>query len=136
MADIVQLPDPGGLPMRRLTQGVAATLLLAFCLLSLAADRPVPPSGIDRSTFDPAVRPQDDLFRHVNGAWLAKAEIPADRAVYGSFVQLVEKAEADLRAIIEKAAADSGNPPGSDAQKIGDLYVSYMDEARADRLGL
>jgi putative endopeptidase len=47
------------------------------------------------------VRFQDDLFRAVNGTWLAKAEIPADRAEYGAFTALTEQAEKDVRAIIE-----------------------------------
>ena len=60
-------------------------------------------SGIDRAHFDTAVRPQDDLFRHVNGAWLETAEIPADRPFDGAFYHLREKAEADLRVLIEEA---------------------------------
>jgi putative endopeptidase len=92
-------------------------------------------SGIDPSSFDKSVRPQDDLFRHVNGGWIARTEIPSDRAMFGSFVQLLDKSEANLRAIIEEAAkADS--PPGSEARKVGDLFASFMDEARVDGLGL
>ena len=56
------------------------------------------------AAFDTAVRPQDDLFQHVNGAWLAKTEIPADKASYGAFDILFDKAQADLRAIVEEAA--------------------------------
>ena len=78
-------------------------------------------SGIDQSNFDKNVRPQDDLFRAVNGAWLAKAEIPADRSSYGAFPVLIEQAEKDLREIIETCADAKDNPPGSEAQKIGDL---------------
>jgi putative endopeptidase len=83
---------------------------------------------------DPAVRPQDDLFRHVNGAWLATAEIPADRASHGSFYVLREQAEADVRAIIEEAAA-SEPEPGTVARKVGDLYASFLDTERIDALG-
>jgi putative endopeptidase len=83
---------------------------------------------------DPAVRPQDDLFRHVNGKWLATAEIPADRASHGSFYVLREQAEADVRAIIEEAAA-SEPEPGTVARKVGDLYASFLDTERIDALG-
>ena len=72
----------------------------------------------------------------MNGAWLAKAEIPADRSVYGAFIALAEQAEKDLRAIIEDCADAKDNPPGSERQKIGDMYASYMDEARAEQLGI
>ena len=61
-------------------------------------------SGIDRDNFDPSVRFQDDLYRAVNGTWMKKAEIPADRADYGAFTALIDKAEADLREIIQQCA--------------------------------
>ena len=72
----------------------------------------------------------------MNGAWLAKTEIPADRSDYGVFGILAEKAENDLREIIENCAAAKDNVPGSERQKVGDLYASFMDEARAEELGL
>ena len=45
-------------------------------------------SGIDLKYVDPAVRPQDDFYRAVNGKWLDTFEMPVDKARYGSFVQL------------------------------------------------
>ena len=39
-------------------------------------------SGIDRTQMNPDARPQDDLFEHVNGGWLATAQIPEDRSRY------------------------------------------------------
>ena len=81
-------------------------------------------------------RPQDDLFRHVNGQWLSTAEIPADRSADGAFYQLRDDAEADSRAIIEDAAAGAAEAePGSTVQLIGDLYRSFMDVATVERLG-
>ena len=62
-------------------------------------------------------------------------QIPADRSAYGSFFALRDKSESNLRAIIEEAAAETELPAGSEARKIGDLYASFMDEARADELG-
>ncbi len=83
--------------------------------------------------MDPAIRPQDDLFGHVNGTWLAETEIPSDRASWGPFVMLADQAEEQVRAIIEELAARGGDD--ADARKIGDLYASFMDEARAEELG-
>ena len=93
-------------------------------------------SGIDLATFDKTTRPQDDTFSHTNGVWLAVTDIPADKSSYGAFDMLFDKAQADLRAIVEDAAKRADKPAGSDAQKIGDFYESFMDEARADALGL
>ncbi|MCW2769065.1 MAG: peptidase [Aeromicrobium sp.] len=88
--------------------------------------------GIDMTQFDPSVRVQDDLFRHVNGPWLETAEIKPDRATAGSFVTLVDEAEAKVREIIESCAAD---PQDDEQRKIGDLYASFMDEERIEALG-
>jgi putative endopeptidase len=90
------------------------------------------PSGIPVDELDPAIRPQDDLFRHVNGRWIARTEIPADRARDGAFRALAEGAEKAVREIVEEAASA---PPGSEERKFGDLYASFMDADRAESLG-
>ncbi|MEO7745192.1 MAG: M13-type metalloendopeptidase [Actinomycetota bacterium] len=92
-------------------------------------------SGISVEDIDPAVRAADDLFGHVNGGWLERTQIPQDRARYGTFVVLAEAAETHLRQIIEEAAAGDGTP-GSTGRKVGDLFTSFLDEARADELGV
>jgi putative endopeptidase len=89
-------------------------------------------SGIHTSELDPNVRPQDDLFRHVNGKWLERTEIPSDKARYGSFIILAEEAEKAVREIIEEAPAA---PAGSEERKFGDVYTSFMDEKRIEELG-
>jgi putative endopeptidase len=91
-----------------------------------------PASGIKLDELDPDIRPQDDLFRHVNGKWLATTEIPADKARYGSFLILREEAEAAVREIIE-GATDA--PEGTEERKFGDVYASFMDEERIENLG-
>ncbi|HEY7880417.1 MAG TPA: hypothetical protein VID31_06205, partial [Streptosporangiaceae bacterium] len=90
------------------------------------------PSGIPIDELDPGIRPQDDLFRHVNGRWLERTEIPADRARDGAFRILAEEAENAVREIVEEAASA---PDGSEERKLGDLYASFMDADRAERLG-
>jgi len=90
------------------------------------------PSGINIDELDPAVRPQDDLFRHVNGKWIDRTEIPSDKARYGSFYVLAEQAEKAVREIIEEAKSSA---EGSEERKFGDLYSSYMDEARINEIG-
>ena len=92
-------------------------------------------SGLDVASFDKTVRPQDDLFRHVNGGWLARTEIPADKASVGGFTDAYDRTQEQLKAIVDQAAA-TGGAPGTPAQKIGDFYISFMDEGRADQLGI
>lgn len=109
--------------------------LAVVCLVALVSAQQTPTSGLDVSTFDKSVRPQDDLFRHVNGGWLASTEIPPDRPIAGSFVELADRAEADLYAIIERLAGDPNRAPGSIAQQVGDLFASFSNEARINALG-
>src|SRR5690606_16708859 len=91
--------------------------------------------GLNLHHIDWTVRPQDDLFGHANGIWLAENEIPADRGRYGSFDMLREQAEADVHSLIEEVA--QGSPePGTVAAKVGDLFASFMAEERIAGLGL
>src|SRR6476620_4899439 len=90
------------------------------------------PSGIPVDELDPGIRPQDDLFRHVNGRWLARTTIAADRARESTFRILADEAENAVRAIAEEAVSA---PAGSEERKFGDLYASFMDADRAEQLG-
>jgi putative endopeptidase len=116
-------------------KGTLAALLAAGVWAAHGADRDAR-SGIETTGFDAKVRPQDDLYRHVNGAWVAEAQIPAEYGMFGSFMQLRDNALKDLRAIIEDASRQADAGPGSEARKIGDLFASFMDEKRAEDLGL
>jgi putative endopeptidase len=91
-------------------------------------------SGIDLSYVDENARPQDDLFGHVNGRWLAEYDIPADRATDGAFRHLFDRAEEQVRDLIIETSR-SGAAVGSDEQRIGDLYASFLDEDAVERRG-
>src|SRR3954451_5762181 len=91
--------------------------------------------------MDVAIRPQDDLFGHVNGRWLDQTEIPADRSSWGPFVQLADVAEEQVHAIIEDlaarvAAGDAGSAIDEDARKIGDLFHAFMDTETINAKGI
>ena len=92
-------------------------------------------SGIDLSHIDAAVRPQDDLFGHVNGRWLRDYAIPADRATDGAFRVLYDRAEEQVRELITGAASVSAEG-ATDEQRIGELYASFLDEEAVERRGL
>ena len=91
-----------------------------------------PRSGLALEELSDEIRPQDDLFRHVNGRWLERTEIPDDKARWGSFHLIAEQAEADVRTIVEESQQAEA---GTEARKIGDLFASFMDTARIDELG-
>ena len=81
------------------------------------------------------MRAQDDFFTYLNGKWLKKTEIPADKSSWGTFAKLRDDLTPQLRGIIEAAQKDKHKKAGTDAQKIGDLYASFMDEKKLDALG-
>src|SRR5215475_9743658 len=92
--------------------------------------------GSAQAGMNPEIRPQDDLFGHVNGRWLDETEIPSDRSSWGPFVQLADVAEEQVRRIIEELAAAATESLSEDARKIGDIYASFMDEERINTQGL
>src|SRR5690606_2126267 len=94
--------------------GPSETAASAQAAEASAGDAAARGSGIDREQFDPAIRPQDDFYRHVNGRWLKDNPVPADKSNYGSFTRLADEAEAHLREIIGEAASAENREAGSD----------------------
>jgi putative endopeptidase len=106
----------------------AAALLIGA---SMARANSAPISGIQAADMDKTVRPQDDLFQYANGTWLRDVPIPPDRASYGVDSMMTEHSLLQQRDLIE-AGQTSDDP---EARKVSDLYSSYMNEARVERLG-
>lgn len=93
-------------------------------------------TALDPATFDASIRPQDDLFRHVNGPWLARTPIDADKASAGAFVVLRDESEAAVRQIIDDLASGVEQAAeGSDQARVRDLYASFMDDAKVEAAG-
>ena len=118
-------PTPGAA-----APGAAASNAAASATAAPAANAPLK-SGIDLANNDPAVRAQDDFYAHVNGKWLATAQIPADKSKYGTGTIVFDSIQEKLHALVDDAAA--GKLPGANG-KIGALYASFMDEAALDKL--
>ncbi|GAC1651509.1 MAG: M13 family metallopeptidase [Gemmatimonadaceae bacterium] len=91
--------------------------------------------GIDTASFDHSVRPQDDFFRFVNGGWINRTAIPQDASSWGAFNELRETSRTALHSILDDDGVANA-APGSERRKVGDLYASFMDSARVERLGL
>lgn len=88
---------------------------------------------LDPDAMDASARPQDDFFRHINGAWLDTAEIPADRAAHGAFHALHDRSEEDCHAIVKDAVAGKIND--ADAHRIAILFSQFMDEETVEAQG-
>ncbi|RUO49201.1 M13 family metallopeptidase [Pseudidiomarina donghaiensis] len=91
-------------------------------------------SGLRLDAFNTEVRPQDDLFQFVNGTWYDNTEMPADKSRIGSFLELRERNQERLRTLIETAAAEQAEA-GTNSQKIGDFFNSFMDVEKLNSLG-
>ncbi|MDH5738112.1 MAG: M13 family metallopeptidase, partial [Gammaproteobacteria bacterium] len=92
-------------------------------------------SGIEESGMDKAVRPGDDFNRFANGTWLDSTEIPPDKNVIGSFRTLHDQSEAQIQAIIQDISEHT-QAAGSDEQKVGDMYRSYMNMEIRNQAGI
>src|SRR4051794_22247251 len=133
-----------GVLMKRLVVAALAASLTVSCsrqaaspaaeAAPAAAAKPLA-AGADPARLDTAGRPQDDLYKYVNSAWLAKTEIPPDRGAYGGFYEAIDRTQAELRTIVEYAAKAPNKSAGSEQQKLGDFYNAFMDEARVNQLG-
>ncbi|QGX39174.1 M13 family metallopeptidase [Permianibacter aggregans] len=132
--------------MKKMLLTALAAAVLAACNSENATQQDTTPaateqvqktllSGIEFSNIDKAVRAQDDLYRHVNGHWLEHTVIPADKSNYGSFTKLADDAEVQLRAIIEESAKANAEA-GSERQKVGDFYNSFMNTELLEQRGM
>lgn len=92
-------------------------------------------SGINFDDMDVAVHPGDDFNLYVSGGWMARTEIPTDKRRYGTTDKLRDGADGNVRAIIEEASAANA-AMGTNQQKVGDLYKSYMDMDKRNALGV
>jgi endothelin-converting enzyme/putative endopeptidase len=115
--------------------GTAAIALMGTAATSRAAAPAFGSWGYDAASMDSAVKPGDDFFAYVNGSWLARTPIPADRTFAGIDSVLNDKIDADVRAIVEDMAKDSAQS-GRIGQQVGDFYASWMDEAGIETLGI
>lgn len=93
-------------------------------------------SGINKSFMDLSVSPGEDFYQYANGGWMKTAQIPASDPSFGSFNEIRDRNEANLRKILEDCRADAKAPVGSTVQKIRDFYISGMDSISLEKQGL
>ena len=108
-------------------------LVVAGCLPSAPGVETI--GGIDLAGFDQSVRPQDDFDAYVNGTWLKETTIPSDKGSWGGPTTLSDASEKQQLAILEELSLREDLAGGSDAQRVGDLYASFMDTETIDAKG-
>ena len=113
----------------------ASRQMAAAAGAAVAAKPEIGTFGFDTTGQDMSISPGADFYAYANGGWDARTEIPADRSRYGAFDALRERAEENVRTIVEAVAAQD-NPAGSEAQKVGDYFATFMDAAAIEANGL
>ncbi|WP_369691124.1 M13 family metallopeptidase [Nocardia altamirensis] len=111
---------------------VPAVAALASCAQDSAGSN-IQLTGVDMGGADPAIRPQDDLYRHINGAWLRDYRLPPDKSSYGSFTEADDRTQQQLRGIVEGIKDPR---PGSTEQQVRDLYDARLDRDQIERLAM
>jgi predicted metalloendopeptidase len=122
------------MPVYRTLISAACCALFALSSPTLHAQPAAPVSGIDLNTLDPAVSPKDDFYGYVNGVWTRNTEIPADKSTWGTYIELREIAQRQLRALMDDTVKHPGKV-GSDTHKIADLYTSFLNDKARNAAG-
>ena len=114
-----------------------AVATLAFAMLTSCAGQKEAKStsGIDLANMDTTVAAGTDFFRYACGGWNDAHPLTAEYSRYGTFDELFENSQKQLRELIEGLAAQKNNQAGSAAQKIGDLYNMAMDSVTLNKQG-
>jgi len=118
----------------RLIAAVALLLVAALAAEAAAAPAQIGAWGLDLTSHDTTVKPGDDFYQYADGKWLDSHQIPPDRTTWGSSVELADRAEQDVRTIVESLPKDAAQ--GSTQQKVGDYYRAYLDTETIEHLGL
>jgi putative endopeptidase len=116
-------------------KNIKLSLLAVVVLMASCAKKEELTSGINKKNMDTKVKPGDNFANYVNGTWMKTMKIPADKASYGAFDMLYDQSQKDVKAIIEEAAKSNASD-GSDEQKIGDFYASFMDRKGRNAKGI
>ena len=113
-------------------------LIGAIAACSTESKKPEAPvaSGLELANMDSTVRPQDDFFRFVNGNWINRTAIPADRGAWGSFNELSEFNNKAVLDVLKKAGENPKYTEGTDQRKAADFFSIGMDSSLAESVGL
>lgn len=111
-------------------------ILFSFVIVGLFHVNAQSKPGINLSNMDLKVKPNDDFYRFVNGSWLDKTEIPADKTRWGTYDELRQKTNIDALAILKEAATNPKYKSNTDQGKAVNLYETIMDTVSRNKIGL
>jgi putative endopeptidase len=109
--------------------------LLVLAILQLSAIAQTK-SGIRKDYIDNTESPKNDFYKWANGKWLKSTQIPGSESRYGSFNEINDRNQDNLKSILFEAADDKTAKPGSERKKVGDFFASSMDTLTIEKLGL
>jgi len=119
-------------------------LVIGVLLLSITAcqqndkkaDARQQTDGLNLSFMDKTLRPQDDFYGFVNGEWMKKTEMPADRGRWGSFDALAKKTDLNTLKILKEVAKSNQYKKGTDQRKAIDYFASITDTISRNEAGI
>lgn len=120
----------------KITLVKVAIVALPLAMFSCGGNNGEGTKALDNANMDLSVKPGDDFFQYAGGTWLKNTPIPDDKTSYGEFDLVYEKSIADVRSILDEAAANADKAPaGSVDQKMGFFYAAGLDTATIDKKG-
>src|SRR3954471_11701869 len=112
------------------------SILFAVAALAQSSGKPQYGTwGFDIEGADLKTKPGDDFFRHANGAWLDRVQIPADKSAYSLRLAMTDLTEQRLHDLMEETSKKAEPKPTTIEGKVGAFYKSFMDEARIEKTG-
>ena len=90
--------------------------------------------GFDSANLDRTCKPCDDFYQFAMGGWRKTNPIPPEYSSWGTFTELADKNQQNLRQILDDAVNAKAHTGGNE-QKIGDFYASCMDTTAIEAAG-
>ena len=113
---------------------IAIMTLGLFAACNQAPKTPELTSGINKSNLDTTASATDNFYQYACGGWMAQNPLTEEYSRYGSFDQLRENNQEQLKTLIEEVSANK-HEANSIGDKIATLYNMGMDSVALNNQG-